>query len=950
MWGRRWSSVIRFVVFFSWISLHARAQPGFHSVDCGSGNNYTDDLGIIWSADEGYTGTGEDAVIDISNATLDPNGAQNGPKLQTLRYFPGPADKSCYTFKVSTDNSYLIRMMFLGGNFTSGLAQPPIFSVSIGTLYWGDIQVSDPWTPIITELTFVPVIANLPICFQRGSSHVPFVSSLELRPLPPSYYQLSLAQAVFTNIFRIDCGLKSGSPVIRYPDDPHDRLWASDPKNLSIKSITNNNPKVDNTLYYDTEAPISVLRSAWSDRRISMLQEVPKSLEVYFLQFYLVEIAEVKPTDVRELMVYVDDELLKQNPFRVNGSTKAPYQFGVALFLPAYQSKVINVTIVPTENSTLGAMMNAVELYGVKNHTYEWATSAVDVIAIEAIKLSLNLTQYQGDPCLPWAYNWLVCSEPAVTGTANVNQLSLSNMNLSGSIPPEIADLYELVDVTLDYNNLTGTIPDFKSLTKLQTLRLQNNNLGGKIPDTLGLIPNLTVLTLDNNFFEGGLPSRLQDKIDIGVLTLSAVNNPYLCFGGNLCSQPPSTAPPSAPSTDKGSSKVGAIIGAIAGGVALVLLLMLFLCRKCLKNSHPKNWGLPLLAKVNQPTSFSWAEVTTITQNFSTVLGRGGYGLVYFGKLADGEHVAVKVNKGNSRFSKDQFVNEVSLLSRVHHRHIVDFIGYCNEGNHEVLIYAFMAEGTLEEHIRADGEQTSNKAPLDWRKRLNIVLDASKGLEYLHQSCSPPIIHRDIKTANILLTENLVGKISDFGISKPTREEDRSIGVTTDIKGTFGYLDPEYFKDGRLTQKSDVYSFGVVLLEVITGIAPTTRDFPNSRASNLQEWVQTSLQSGNIESITDPKLGRDFNRESLWKVTELALMSLDPVQAVRPDMFRVVRDLTQALEIENGRDSTNVVSSAQNPRAPRALFVPDAPRDRGHSSRSSSESIATFSTYNITAR
>ncbi|BBM97641.1 hypothetical protein MPTK1_1g07220 [Marchantia polymorpha subsp. ruderalis] len=947
MWARRWSSVLLFIVFFCWRSLQARAQPGFHSVDCGGGSNYTDDLGIAWSADEYYIGTGVDTVIDLSEANLGPDAAQNGPKLQTLRYFPGPADKSCYTFKVSTSIPHLIRFMFLGGNFTSGLTQPASFSVSIATLHLLDIQVSDPWTPIIREVTFVPITENFAICFQRGPSHVPFVSSLELRPLPISYYQLSIESIVLTNIVRIDCGRKSGSPVIRYPDDLQDRLWASDPKNLSIKSIANNNAIIDNRLYYDTEAPISVLQSAWSDSRITLLQEYDPSqttsaVQLYYILLYFVEIAETNSTDVREVMVYLDKDPLKVNPLRVNRSTYSTFQFGLPLLLQATQALTINLTIVPSEDSTLGAILNAVEIYSLINFTYDQVTSTVDVTTIEAIKLKLNLTQYEGDPCLPWAYNWLGCSDPAVTGTSSVTQLNLSNMSLSGPILPEIVKLSELTDVALDNNNLTGTIPDLKSLTKLQTLRLQNNSLGGKIPDTLGLIPNLTILNLDNNLFEGGLPPRLQDKIDFGVLALSVVNNPYLCFGGNLCLQPGSPVPSSAAVSDKGSSKIGIIVGAIAGAVVVVLLLMLFVCRKCLKDSHPKNWGLPLLAKVNQPTSFTWAEVTTITHDFVKVLGRGGYGLVYSGTLANGEHVAVKVNKENTRNSRDQFLNEVSLLSRIHHRHIVDFIGFCNEGNHEVLIYAFMAEGTLEEHIRGDGEQSSSRAPLDWKKRLNIILDASKGLEYLHHSCSPPIIHRDVKTANILLTETLIGKVSDFGISKPTREEDRNVGVMTAVKGTFGYLDPQYFQDGLLNQKSDVYSFGVVLLEVITGKSPRTIQFPNSTALNLKEWVEISMRSDDIESITDPKLGRDFDRESVWKVAELALKSLIEVRDKRPEMSRVVEDLTHALEIENRRTSTGTSTDAGAP------VPPSGPR--GFSSRSSSGSVATFSTYSIAAR
>lgn len=172
-------------------------------------------------------------------------------------------------------------------------------------------------------------------------------------------------------------------PLLRYPDDLQDRLWASDPKNLSIKSIANNNAIIDNRLYYDTEAPISVLQSAWSDSRITLLQEYDPSqttsaVQLYYVLLYFVEIAETNSTDVREVMVYLDKDPLKVNPLRVNRSTYSTFQFGLPLLLQATQALTINLTIVPSEDSTLGAILNAVEIYSLINFTYDQVTSTVD--------------------------------------------------------------------------------------------------------------------------------------------------------------------------------------------------------------------------------------------------------------------------------------------------------------------------------------------------------------------------------------------------------------------------------------------------------------------------------------------------------------------------------------------------------------------------------------------
>ncbi|KAL2653627.1 hypothetical protein R1flu_021755 [Riccia fluitans] len=970
MWRRRGMAAAKLlfvVILCCQLLQRGAAQTGFTSIDCGSTFKYTDGLGIQWVGDANYVSKGETAAIDIQKAKLGADGVNDRRKLQTLRYFPGPANKHCYDVPFVASQKYLIRLTFLGGNLTSkaGIVD---FSVSLGIAYWQNIQVSDPWTPIVREASFIPVQDSSPICFKRGDIGDPFVNSIEIRPLPPLAYQITLNSFIYTNVYRLDCGLKAGSPSIRYPDDPSDRIWAADIKNVSIPAVVNANARLESTIT-DTfnQPPVAVLRSAWNASTISFqlpMSTFPKSpidLGFYYISFYFVEIAGTAANDFRVVDVNVDGSKVDGSPITLTSTeTLALWSFHIKTAQSA------DISITPSSNASIPvALLNAVEVYQVQSYNVSLTTSAIGVKTIEALKTELNLNEWQGDPCLAWPYDWLKCSDPLNSGsnTIEITALTLSNFNLSGTIPADISDLVELTELALDHNNFSGRIPDLSTLTKLKHLRLQNNNLSGPIPNFLGSLP-LSVLTLDNNQLEGDLPEGLQEKIHSGVLTFSAGNNPHLCFGGNQCSSPaPSAQKQSSDKTDsdKKSSSVGVIVGAVVGGLAVLLLLVFFIYWKFLRKPAQRlvtaTGGGERSGSSNSLKPFSWTEVETMTKNFSKVLGKGGYGEVYYGELLTGKKVAVKVNKGNTKHGKQQFLNEVSLLSRVHHRHLVPFVGFCNEGKHEIVIYEYMAQGTLEDHLK--GERNTNNGPLDWKTRLDIVLNASKGIEYLHKSCNPPIIHRDIKTANILLNEHLVTKVSDFGISKPTSDENRTRGITTEVKGTFGYLDPEYFRGYRLTEKNDVYSFGVVLLEVITGKPPTTVSFPNSRASNLLEWVQSSIQNGNIRTIVDPTMGSSYDEESVWKVTELALSCLRPNLSDRPDMTCVLQELMEVMEQENHQTTVNVYPSPSN--LPPSAFdqyqrVSEAPRvgrnpSRGDSSRrSSQDSIATFSNDNITAR
>ncbi|CAL9122081.1 unnamed protein product [Musa acuminata var. zebrina] len=330
------------------------------------------------------------------------------------------------------------------------------------------------------------------------------------------------------------------------------------------------------------------------------------------------------------------------------------------------------------------------------------------------------------------------------------------------------------------------------------------------------------------------------------------------------------------------------------------------------ESPHPRSPSAPLVYHhksasvasdagiVNAQSCFSYEELYEITNGFSpqNILGEGGFGCVYKGCFSDGREVAVKQLKVGSGQGEREFKAEVEIISRIHHRHLVSLVGYCISENQRLLVYDFVPNDTLHSHLHGTG-----KPVIDWPTRVKVAAGAARGIAYLHEDCHPRIIHRDIKSSNILLDNNFEAQVSDFGLAKLAM--DACTHVSTRVIGTFGYLAPEYASSGKLTERSDVYSFGVVLLELITGRKPVDDTQPMGDES-LVEWARPrlshALETRDFGELPDPKLEKNYNETEMFRMIEAAAACIRHSAAMRPQMGKVVRvlDILTDVDLNNG--------------------------------------------------
>ncbi|XP_071738359.1 proline-rich receptor-like protein kinase PERK10 [Rutidosis leptorrhynchoides] len=389
---------------------------------------------------------------------------------------------------------------------------------------------------------------------------------------------------------------------------------------------------------------------------------------------------------------------------------------------------------------------------------------------------------------------------------------------------------------------------------------------------------------------------------------------------------PPTKPPPSMPSsptttnTSRGGKRLSLIlvvgIGACILCVAVICVLILCSCasRRRKPELLPKEAAKPRTMEALQsagsfahPTStrfLAYEELKEATNNFehASILGEGGFGRVFKGVLSDGTQVAIKRLSTGGQQGDKEFLVEVEMLSRLHHRNLVKLVGYhSNRDNSEnLLCYELVPNGSLEAWLHGP---LGVNCPLDWDTRMKIALDAARGLAYLHEDSQPCVIHRDFKASNILLENNFNAKVADFGLAKQA-PEGRATYLSTRVMGTFGYVAPEYAMTGHLLVKSDVYSYGVVLLELLTGRKPVDMTQPSGQ-ENLVSWSRPILRDKDrLEELADPKLGGKYPIEDLGRVCTIAAACVSPEANQRPTMGEVVQSLKMVQRVTEYQDTT----------------------------------------------
>ncbi|XP_020690192.1 probable LRR receptor-like serine/threonine-protein kinase At1g67720 isoform X1 [Dendrobium catenatum] len=879
----------------------------FVSIDCASKSNYSDSkTGLVWVSDSTFIRLGSVAEVKSEN--------EISPQYKFYRYFPADNKKYCYTFNTTARRRYLVRATFLYGDSYPGSSYP-MFQLYLDTTLWATITVNDGSRVYVEEMIIRAQSTSFQVCLCCASTGYPFISTLELRPLNLSMYFTSYEESFFLKVAaRINFGSLSADPI-RYPDDPYDRIWESDLDKrqnylVGMAPGTVNVSTSKNVMANSREfPPVKVMQTAVVGTRGSLsyrldLEGFPGNARAYA---YLAEIEDLGKNETRKFIMKQPNVPGYDNVI-VNIAENAHGSY--ALYEPSYMNVsldfVLSFLFSKTRDSTRGPLLNAIEIS--KYVQIIPKTDVQDVAVLNAFCSLASIGDWRydnGDPCIPAAWDWVNCSSAM---PLRITKIALSNKNLKGFIPSEIKQIDQLEELWLDGNVLNGPIPDMSNLMILKILHLENNRLNGQLPSYFGELPNLQELYIQNNNFTGEIPHALLTK----KFLFKYDGNPGL----NL------------PRRRKNELAIvlATTIGAFATFVVLLVLGCFWLLRARQRkpeksDNREKNNSLRIMSRTSTPyplvgsTSLAidegldvaycitFSAIKEATGGFSKKIGEGSYGPVYYGKM-EGKEIAVKVSADLSSHGAQQFINEVTLLSRIHHKSLVSFIGYCQEESNKILVYEYVHNGSLRDHIHDSVKKTN----LDWLSRLLIAEDAAKGLTYLHNGCNPAIIHRDVKTSNILLDINMRAKVSDFGLSKQATDNSFT-HISSVARGTVGYVDPEYYASQQLTDKSDVYSFGVVLLELISGKKPiSVQDYGVDW--NIVHWARSLISEGDITSLVDPCLVGTFKIESLWRIAEIAILSVQIHGTSRPKMQEVELAIHDAINIEMGsKDKTNHASS-----------------------------------------
>ncbi|KAG6722715.1 hypothetical protein I3842_03G173600 [Carya illinoinensis] len=514
-----------------------------------------------------------------------------------------------------------------------------------------------------------------------------------------------------------------------------------------------------------------------------------------------------------------------------------------------------------------------------------------------------------------------------ISGAHNLSQLMISSNLFSGLIPEEIGSLGNLVEfsgsnnrltglpgslvklsglTTLDLsdNELSGEIPvGIQAWKKLNELNLANNRLYGEIPSEIGGLQVLNYLDLSGNLFSGKIPLELQN-LKLNLLNLSnnrltgslppfyANENYRSSFVGNpgLCGDLPDLCPRIGGRKGRADFWVLGLIFGLAA-VVLVVGVVWFYWKYQTFMKNKKGIAMSKWRSFHK-LSFSAIEILDCLREDS-VIGSGASGKVYKVVLSNGDVAAVKKLCGGTKkvdgtvdSEKDEFKAEVETLGRIRHKNIVRLWCCYDTGDCKLLVYEYMPNGSLGDVLRG-----SKGGLLDWPTRYNIALDAAEGLSYLHHDCVPPIVHRDVKSNNILLDGEFRARVADFGVAKAVATVSKGEEAMSVIAGSCGYIAPEYAYTLNVNEKSDIYSFGVVILELVTGRLPTDPEFGER---DLVKWVCTTLDQKGVDYVIDGNLDSKYKKE-IGKVLDIGLMCTAILPISRPPMRKVVKLLQEVV-------------------------------------------------------
>ncbi|TYK12979.1 protein BRASSINOSTEROID INSENSITIVE 1 [Cucumis melo var. makuwa] len=525
-------------------------------------------------------------------------------------------------------------------------------------------------------------------------------------------------------------------------------------------------------------------------------------------------------------------------------------------------------------------------------------------------------------------------TQPTFNHNGSMIFLDLSHNMLSGSIPKEIGSTNYLYILDLGHNSLSGPIPqELGDLTKLNILDLSSNELEGSIPLSLTGLSSLMEIDLSNNHLNGSIPESAQFE-----------TFPASGFANNsgLCGYPlPPCVVDSAGNANSQHQRSHRKQASLAGSVAMGLLFSLFCIfgliivviemRKRRKKkdstldsyveSHSQsgtttavNWKLTgarealsiNLATFEKPLrKLTFADLLEATNGFhnDSLIGSGGFGDVYKAQLKDGSTVAIKKLIHVSGQGDREFTAEMETIGKIKHRNLVPLLGYCKVGEERLLVYEYMKYGSLEDVLH---DQKKGGIKLNWSARRKIAIGAARGLAFLHHNCIPHIIHRDMKSSNVLLDENLEARVSDFGMARLMSAMDTHLSVST-LAGTPGYVPPEYYQSFRCSTKGDVYSYGVVMLELLTGKRPTdSADFGDN---NLVGWVKQHVKLDPI-NVFDPELIKEDPslKIELLEHLKVAVACLDDRSWRRPTMIQVMT-MFKEIQAGSGMDSHSTIGT-----------------------------------------